>query len=383
MNDDPAVKTLCYLITTPHVRVRVVPVSPCCSLRDGEYVVMLLARLDRMERTSILIGRNVKAVPVDGGRFAELVLKMNDDVIAFTNVERRSGNLSVVREGVGCNARTQRNSCGRRSEIYLDGARQRRNVAEDGRRDERNLRSSCAGVMCGWLLSRKGGGPCENGPAAQRDKGRGGCHRVHLQLRLRAQHNNGLHKACHDLIAGRQALGRKDDWILAIEPSQLRVKSRMSSSERSWPLEESLRCNSKEFSRIGRAIAVEYSRNASGFCPSKFIELRTHHSRPRQVLGVSVEGWCAIGVPVLEIELMRELVKYDVLPIGWVGSSGTGSIPCEHERAQTPRSVTKSILGTFLPDSAPNVSDFVGGIAGRINDDRRKLGVVIGFSMKQ
>src|SRR6266571_9038937 len=95
-NDDPAIESLRNLVSAPHVGVRVIPVSPGSALRDCEHVVVFFTWPDRQERTAVRVGWDVEPVPMDSRGLVQLVFKMNDDVIAFANVERRSGTLSVI-----------------------------------------------------------------------------------------------------------------------------------------------------------------------------------------------------------------------------------------------------------------------------------------------
>src|SRR5881394_3494935 len=76
-----------------------------------------------MERTSVRFERQVDAVPMHGRRLAQLVLEMDDDVIALAHVESRTRYVPVIGEHFTDDARLQFESGDRCGEIYLDGLR--------------------------------------------------------------------------------------------------------------------------------------------------------------------------------------------------------------------------------------------------------------------
>ena len=100
---------------------------------NGEFVVVGLTRLDRMERTAVRLERQMDAVPVDGGRLGEIVSEMNDDVIAFAHVESRPGNLSIVGKDFARNAGLQSKGSDRGGDFHLHRLRQPRDVEENRR----------------------------------------------------------------------------------------------------------------------------------------------------------------------------------------------------------------------------------------------------------
>ena len=122
--------------------------------------------------------------------------------------------------------------------------------------------------------------------------------------------------------AGR--LRGKSHGILPKEFAQLRVQLRVRGPQRAWPLEERFRRNCEELSRIG----------------------------------------CAVSV-------------------GRIGCAAPSRIPRQYKRAQTTARVAEAVFRPFLPDSSADVPHFIGGIASRVNEDRRQLGVVVGLSMKE
>ena len=105
-----------------------------------------------MERTSVRFERQVDAVPMHGRRLAQLVLEMDDDVIALAHVESRTRYVPVIGEHFTDDARLQFESGDRCGEIYLDGLRQRRDVDEQrGIQSERaRIRFDCGRAECLW-----------------------------------------------------------------------------------------------------------------------------------------------------------------------------------------------------------------------------------------
>ena len=91
----------------------------------------------------------------------------------------------------------------------------------------------------------------------------------------------------------------------------------------------------------------------------------------------------AVGIPVLEIELVRELVEDDVLAVCRIGCPAPSCVPRQYERSQVTPRVPESIFRPFLPDSSADVPHFIGSITSRVNEDRRQLRIVVGLSVKQ
>src|SRR5205085_11159881 len=114
------VQSFLDVLSALRVGMLMIPVSAGLSFSDCEDVVVFLARANRVERTSIGNSGDMKLMPMNRGGLAQLVRKMNDDVIAFANVERRSGDLPVIGEDVSRNSRPQRNLRGLGGEIYFD-----------------------------------------------------------------------------------------------------------------------------------------------------------------------------------------------------------------------------------------------------------------------
>jgi len=100
-------------------------------------------------------------------------------------------------------------------------------------------------------------------------------------------------------------------------------------------------------------------------------------------LGASVQHRSAVGVPVFEVELMRELVKNNVLTVAWIGRAVTRRVPRQYERAKCTGGVAEAVLGSFFPDTAADVTLAILGVAGRIDENLRQLRVVIGVAMQQ
>ena len=105
------------------VGMRVIPVGAGRARQDGELVVVRGARRDGAHRAAVRRGGNVQAVPVDGGRLGEMVVHVDDDVVAFAELQRGTGHLAVEREGIARVAGRQRQPGRRDGQRQLDGAR--------------------------------------------------------------------------------------------------------------------------------------------------------------------------------------------------------------------------------------------------------------------
>jgi hypothetical protein len=119
------------------VRMRVVPVRPRAARGNVELVVVRRTGRDRIARIAVLLRRDVQAVPVHRRRLGEVVREVDDDVIAFGEVHRRTGDGAVVRVYVRRGVGHEREVCWRRAESDLDGPRFRRSVRRDRRLRER------------------------------------------------------------------------------------------------------------------------------------------------------------------------------------------------------------------------------------------------------
>ena len=78
------------------------------------------------------------------------------------------------------------------------------------------------------------------------------------------------------------------------------------------------------------------------FCRAQCFEFATHHSLPGQIVSAGRESWCAVGLGVLEVELVRELVRHQVCAIGGIGRSAFRFIPCQHHRSELQNGVTET-----------------------------------------
>lgn len=151
----------------------------------------------------------------------------------------------------------------------------------------------------------------------------------------------------------------------------------------SWPLEECLGSNSKELGRIRRPISVQKGGMTLGFRSPQRIELRTHYSRPRQILRMSRQVGRAVGRSIFEIELMRELMQHEIFAIGWIARAVSHRIPCEYESAKLARGVTEPMLRTFFPKTIANVPLRLFRVAARIDENRMQVRVVVRLAMKK
>src|SRR5438105_4228761 len=126
--------------------MRMIPISARCTRENREHIVVRGSRRDRVERAAILVGREVNAVPVNGGRLRKLVHEVDDDFVALVNLERRARNLSVVGEYVRALSRNQRKPRRLGDEIHFDSPWRRRNVLEERRRKKRIAWFSAGGT---------------------------------------------------------------------------------------------------------------------------------------------------------------------------------------------------------------------------------------------
>src|SRR5450759_3330785 len=116
---------------------------------------------------------------------------------------------------------------------------------------------------------------------------------------------------------------------------ELRIKSGMFRLERARPFEERLCCNGKKLDRVRRSVSIENRRNSSSLRYSQRVELCAHHSRPCDVLCMTIESGRSISGPVLEVELMRELMQNHILPVTWITRAVTCSIPRKNECSES------------------------------------------------
>src|SRR5207302_3771471 len=75
VHHDSAKESFPYCVTGAVIGMRVIPVGARRAGANGEGVLVLLTRSDRMERTAIGLEPEMNAVPMDGCRFRQIVLK--------------------------------------------------------------------------------------------------------------------------------------------------------------------------------------------------------------------------------------------------------------------------------------------------------------------
>ena len=90
-----------HLLGSQLMRMGVVPVGPGAADRQRELIGASRARSDRVHRVAILRGRHWQAVPVHGRLLRKLVLQADARLVAFENVNERSGHQRVVRPELG------------------------------------------------------------------------------------------------------------------------------------------------------------------------------------------------------------------------------------------------------------------------------------------
>src|SRR5512141_3457481 len=93
------------------VRMRVIPVRTCTSRLEREHVVVAGSGSDRVVRAAVGRIRYVQRVPVDGGRLGQLVMDVDNDLVAFVRFERRTRDSSVIRIARSRSAWQNRESC--------------------------------------------------------------------------------------------------------------------------------------------------------------------------------------------------------------------------------------------------------------------------------
>src|SRR5689334_22676529 len=126
--------------------MRMIPVSTCRSLRDREYVIVLSTGRDRIKGTSVGIGGYVQTVPVNCSGLGQLVREVNDDAIAFLELEGGAGYAAVVGESIRHDSGLHLHFRGRGSEIHFNRVRRFGEILKCVGSRERNLgrRGACA-----------------------------------------------------------------------------------------------------------------------------------------------------------------------------------------------------------------------------------------------
>lgn len=149
------------------------------------------------------------------------------------------------------------------------------------------------------------------------------------------------------------------------------------------PLKERFGYNSKELDLVRRAVSVEHRRSSLGFGFSQRIELRAHYSRPCEILRMRVQSRYSVCGSVLEIELMGELVKHNVLSVTRITRAMTRGIPGKNKRAKSVGRVSKAMFGALFPDSAAHMTDAFFRVARWVYKNGSEVGVVISFTVQK
>src|ERR1700719_2209125 len=95
------------------------------------------------------------AVPVDRGWLGQIIPEMNDDVIAFTHVERWARDVTVISEDFALYTRLKKERSNRGGDVHLHGFRLLRDVYQNVRVRVAGSRSGTF-VGCGVGLVRTG-----------------------------------------------------------------------------------------------------------------------------------------------------------------------------------------------------------------------------------
>src|SRR5687767_13415719 len=99
-HDDRAKEAFRDLITGRMVWVRMIPVRSRAAWLKREDVVVLFSGCYRIKWAPIGCHGDMKAVPVDSRRHRQLVVEMDDDLVALANLEGRTRHAAVVRKRV-------------------------------------------------------------------------------------------------------------------------------------------------------------------------------------------------------------------------------------------------------------------------------------------
>src|SRR5688572_490138 len=113
--------------------------------------------------------------------------------------------------------------------------------------------------------------------------------------------------------------------------------------QRDWPLEESFSRNRKELGGISRTISVEKSRPPLLLRRTQCVELGPHDTSPREIFRVRPEIRRSVRCLVLEIELMRKLVKNEILTIRRIARAMPNRIPRENQCPQVSSGVAQAV----------------------------------------
>src|SRR5204863_465430 len=115
-------------------------------------------------------------------------------------------------------------------------------------------------------------------------------------------------------------------WILAVELPQLRVQRRMLALELDRLLEERLRRDGEELGLVRRPIVVQRGPPIIGGVPAQPLVLLREHAPPR-AQGARRQDRRAVRGAVFRIQLVRELVQHDVVPVRGIARPADCVVP--------------------------------------------------------
>src|SRR5947208_2486763 len=129
---------------------------------------------------------------------------------------------------------------------------------------------------------------------------------------------------------------RSPRGILPVELLQLRVQRRMLALELDRLLEERLRRDREELGLVGRPVVVERRAPIMSGVPTQPLVLLRKHAAPGAQCARRQDRR-AVAYAVLRIQLVRELVQHDVVPVARIACPADRVVPRDHHHAVAPR----------------------------------------------
>src|SRR5262245_44534656 len=126
------------------------------------------------------------------------------------------------------------------------------------------------------------------------------------------------------MISAATSPRRKRRWILLVIELELLVQRGVARRERPGPLEEGLCRDREELRWIRGPVIIEDRAAPCRAIADERLEIGAEYARPGRVHTCPWQLGRAVGVAVLLIELVRELMEHDVVPVARVRRA------CEH-----------------------------------------------------
>lgn len=169
--------------------------------------------------------------------------------------------------------------------------------------------------------------------------------------------------------------------ILPIEFLQLLVQFRMFVAQFFGFFEEAFGGHGEKLGWIFRTVVIQ-QRFALGFrVIAELLELATQHACPLGVARSLRQNRRAVRVPVFLIQLMRELMKHEVLPIVDAHCSRAHRIPRQHYCTRVPR--FSEAVAVLCSDDVPRIIQFLRHISARVHEDGAQPCVAIRLAVQQ